>query len=176
MKIIETPLLGAYVIDIEPINDVRGFFARTFCVKELETRGLNIQFPQCNISYNEKKATLRGMHYQKEPYGEVKIVRCTSGSVYDVIVDLRPLSSTYCKWFGLELSSLNRKAIYIPRGMAHGYVTLTDNTELLYMMSEFYNSDSAKGVRWNDPIFNIQWPLSPLLVSERDMNHADYRA
>ena len=170
MKITPTAIPGAFVVDIEPIKDERGFFARTFCVDELQSAGLNTSFPQCNISYNEKKATLRGMHYQVEPYEEIKLVRCTAGSVYDVLVDIRPESAAYKKWFSVELSASNRRAIYIPKGIAHGFITLTDGAELLYMMSSQYKAEAARGVRWNDPEIGIDWPLKPAVISERDLS------
>jgi dTDP-4-dehydrorhamnose 3,5-epimerase len=174
MKFTETIIKGAFIIDPEEVHDERGFFARTFCVDEFGKAGLSTQFPQCNISYNDKKATLRGMHYQVEPFGEIKIVSCTSGSVYDVLVDLRPESTTYRKWFGVELSASNRRAIYIPKGIAHGFITLTDGAELFYMMSAIYKPDAARGVRFDDPAIGIKWPLKPLVISKRDMNYPVY--
>ncbi|MBL8025658.1 MAG: dTDP-4-dehydrorhamnose 3,5-epimerase [Fibrobacteres bacterium] len=168
MKITSTTISGVYTLEIEPVHDNRGFFARTFCMDELGKAGLVTSFPQCNVSYNAKKATLRGMHYQIAPFGETKIVRCTSGSVYDVVVDIRPSSPTFKKWYGVELSFENRRSIYIPEGIAHGFISLVDGAELLYMMSAKYQPEAARGVRWNDPAFAIEWPLTPSVIADRD--------
>ena len=167
----ETKLKGAFVIEIEPIEDERGYFARSFCQKEFEKHGLNPCIAQCNISFNKKKGTLRGMHYQAEPYPEAKLVRCIMGSIYDVIIDLRIDSPTYCEWFAVELSADGSKMIYIPEGYAHGFQTLEDNTEVFYQMSEFYNPDVARGVRWDDPAFNIDWPLGDKIISVKDQTY-----
>ena len=167
----ETKLKGAFVIEIEPIEDERGYFARSFCQKEFEKHGLNPCIAQCNISFNKKKGTLRGMHYQVEPYPEAKLVRCIMGSIYDVIIDLRIDSPTYCEWFAVELSADGSKMIYIPEGYAHGFQTLEDNTEVFYQMSEFYNPDVARGVRWDDPAFNIDWPLGDKIISVKDQTY-----
>jgi dTDP-4-dehydrorhamnose 3,5-epimerase len=166
MKFIETQLKGAFLIEPEPLEDERGFFARTWCRKEFEKHGLDPNWVQCNISYNKRKGTLRGMHYQIAPYAEAKLVRCTMGSIYDVIIDLRPDSKTYRQWFSAELSAENRKMIYIPQGFAHGFQTLLDNTELFYQMSEFYAPEYARAVRWNDPQFKILWPEAEHTISE----------
>jgi len=165
----ETKLKGAYVINIEPIEDERGFFARSFCQKEFEQLGLNPCVAQCNISFNKKKGTLRGMHYQAAPHEEAKLVSCVKGSIYDVIIDLRPGSITYCQWVSVELSAENHKMLYIPEGFAHGFQTLEDNTEVFYQMSEFYHPESARGVRWNDPAFGIEWPLEERIISKKDL-------
>jgi len=170
----ETKLKGAYVIKPERLEDERGFFARTFCQKEFERQGLNPRIAQCSISFNKKKATLRGMHYQVAPYKEAKIVCCVKGAIFDVIIDLRPGSSTYCQWFGVELSAENREMLYVPEGFAHGFQTLADDTVVSYQISEFYHPESAKGVRWDDPAFGIKWPLPNLVISEKDMNYADF--
>ena len=167
----ETKLKGAYVIDIEPLEDERGFFARSFCRKEFEERGLNPCIVQCNISFNKKKGTVRGMHYQAAPHEEAKLVSCIGGAIYDVIVDLRPDSSTYCQWVAVELSSQNHKMLYIPEGFAHGFQTLEDNTEVFYQMSEFYHPECARGIRWDDPAFGIEWPLMEKIISTRDCLH-----
>jgi dTDP-4-dehydrorhamnose 3,5-epimerase len=164
----ETKLKGAYVIEIEPIEDDRGFFARTFCQKEFEQLGLNLCIAQCNISINRKKGTLRGMHYQAAPHEEAKLVSCTKGSINDVIIDLRLGSLTYGRWISVELSAENRKMLYIPKGFAHGFQTLEDDTEIFYQMSEFYHPESARGVRWDDPAFGIEWPLEEKVISEKD--------
>ena len=219
----ETKLKGAYIIDIEKLEDERGFFARSFCQKEFESHGLNPRLVQCNISFNLKKGTLRGIHYQVAPHEEAKLVRCVRGSIYDVIIDIRPDSETYCQWIGVELGifslqltahssqsvssschlpspifspSSNRseltahclpglanssqltaqyRMLYIPEGFAHGYLTLEDDTEIFYQMSQFYAPESARGVRWNDPAFNIQWPIEVQVISERDKTYPDFR-
>jgi dTDP-4-dehydrorhamnose 3,5-epimerase len=166
----ETPLAGAYVIEPERINDHRGFFARVWCKKELQEHGLKSELSQSNIGFSFRKGTFRGLHFQKTPHAEVKIVRCTRGSIFDVIVDLRPESSSYKRWFGVELSAENRKMIYVPEGMAQGYATLEDNTEINYHTSELFNSEAASGVRFDDPAFGVQWPVVPAVVSDQDRN------
>ena len=171
----ETGLKGAYVIKPERLEDERGFFARTFCRKEFEKQGLNPRIVQCNVSFNKKKGTLRGMHYQVAPYKEAKIVCCFRGAVYDVIVDLRPDSSTYCQWFGIELRAENYEMLYVPEDFAHGFQTLEDDTVVFYQMSEYYHPECAAGKRWNDPAFGIKWPLSGSVISEKDNNHADFK-
>jgi len=171
----ELPLAGAFLIEPERIGDERGFFARTWCRREFEARGLSTEIVQCNVSFNPKKGTLRGMHYQAPPHEEVKIVRCTMGSVYDVIVDLRPDSPTRRKWVGLELTGENRRMLYVPKGFAHGFLTLVDNAEVFYQISEFYHPESARGVRWDDPALGIRWPQAPQVMSERDRSYADFR-
>jgi dTDP-4-dehydrorhamnose 3,5-epimerase len=164
----ETKLKGAYLIEIEPIEDERGVFARSFCLKEFERYGLNPRIVQCNISYNEKKGTLRGMHYQIPPHEEAKLVRCTMGAIYDVIIDLRPDSATYKQWIAMELAAKNHQMLYVPEGFAHGFETLSDRTEVFYQISEFYHPECARGVRWNDPAFSIEWPFSEIIVSDKD--------
>ncbi|MEE3719732.1 dTDP-4-dehydrorhamnose 3,5-epimerase [Tumidithrix elongata RA019] len=172
MKFTETKLNGAYVIDIEPIEDERGFFARSWCQHEFVERGLNPNLVQCNISFNLKKGTLRGMHYQVKPHEEAKLVKCTSGAIYDVIVDIRPESATFKEWIAVELSAENHKMLYIPEGFAHGFQTLTDNTEVFYQMSDFYHPESARGIRWDDPIFAIDWSLTEsLIISLKDRQY-----
>ena len=166
----ETTLPGAYVIEPERINDHRGFFARVWCKKELQQHGLNNELSQSNIGFSYRKGTVRGLHFQRIPHAESKIVRCTRGSLFDVIADLRPESSTYKCWFGVELSDENRKMIYVPEGMAQGYITLQDNTEINYHTSEFFNVEAAAGVRFDDPVLGIQWPLAATVVSEQDRN------
>jgi len=165
----ETTLKGAYIIDIEPIEDERGFFARSWCRKEFMDRGLNPNLVQCNISYNKRKGTLRGMHYQAEPHQEAKLVRCTRGAIYDVIVDLRQGSSTCWQWIGVELSAGNRRMLYVPEGFAHGFQTLGDETEVFYQMSEFYFQEYTGGIRWDDPAIGIVWPEKDPILSEKDM-------
>ena len=171
MKFIETRLKGAFIIEPERLEDERGFFARTFCQKEFEAHGLNRKVAQCNISYNKHKGTLRGMHYQAAPMAEAKLVRCTRGAIYDVIIDMRHESPTYCKWLAEELNAENSKMIYIPEGFAHGFQTLEDDTEVFYQMSEFYSPEHARGVRWDDPIFGIEWHLNTKIISENDQNY-----
>jgi dTDP-4-dehydrorhamnose 3,5-epimerase len=172
---VKTKLEGVYIIEVEKREDERGFFARTFCSHEFEAHGLDPRIAQCSISSNRRKGTLRGMHYQVAPYAEVKVVRCTAGAIYDVAVDLRPDSLTYKQWTAVELTEDNRRAIYIPIGCAHGFQTLVDDSEVYYQTSEFYHPEAAKGIRWNDPAFGIQWPLGEgLILSERDRSYADY--
>ena len=164
----ETTLKGAFVIDPEPVRDERGMFARTWCQKEFESKGLKATWVQNNISVNTRKGTLRGMHYQVAPHKEAKLVQCTIGTIYDVIVDLRPTSTTYCKYFGVVLSAENRRMLFIPETFAHGFVTLQDHSEVFYHMSEFHAPSSARGFRWNDSAFNIEWPESISAMSEKD--------
>ena len=167
----ETPLKNAYVIELERIEDERGFFARFWCIREFEEHGLNPNLAQCNISFNAKKGTLRGMHYQAAPHEEAKLVRCTKGQLYDVIIDLRPESPSFKQWFGIELTAENRRAIYIPEGFAHGFQSLEHGTEVFYQMSELYHPESARGVRFNDPAFGIEWPLSNPNTSPKDSTY-----
>lgn len=171
----KTNLQCAYVIDIEKKEDDRGFFARTFCANEFADNNLESKFVQANTSFNYKKGTLRGMHYQKSPYEEDKLVRCTKGSIFDVIIDLRKDSPTYKKWFGIELSAENRKSLFVPKGFAHGYMTLEDNSEVTYLVTQFYTPDADSGIKFNDPAFSIEWPITPVLVSERDLNHPEFK-
>ncbi len=170
----ETKLKGAFIIEPERLEDERGFFARTWCAREFETHGLNPKLVQCNISFNKKRGTLRGMHYQEAPHEEARLVRCTMGAIYDVIIDLRPDSQTHKQWFSVELTKKNRKMFYVPEGFAHGFITLDDNTEVFYLMSEFYAPESARGVRWNDPAFNILWPEDVVEISDRDKQYPDF--
>ncbi|CAD5956026.1 dTDP-4-dehydrorhamnose 3,5-epimerase [Planktothrix agardhii] len=175
MKFTETKLKGAYIIEPELIRDERGFFARSWCQKEFTERGLNPNLVQCNISFNLKKATLRGMHYQAKPHEEAKLVRCTMGAIHDVIIDLRPESPTFKQWVAVDITAENRKMLYIPEGMAHGFQTLVDNTEVFYQMSDFYHSESATGVRWDDPIFRIIWlETSSMIISEKDKSYPNF--
>ena len=168
----ETELKGAFVIDPELLKDDRGFFARIFCVNEFRNRGLVTKYVQCNISFNLKKGTLRGMHYQAKPHEEVKLVQCIKGSIYDVIIDLRKDSPTFRKWITVELTERNHRMFYIPEGFAHGFQTLEDNTEVFYQMAEFYSPEYAWGVRWDDPVFNISWPLNAVILSDRDKSYS----
>jgi len=175
MLFIETPLSGAYVIDLELLEDDRGFFARVFCQREFEARGLETKVAQCSTSFNSLRGTLRGLHYQTPPAEEVKLVRCTMGSIHDVIVDLRPSSPTFQKHFAIHLSAANRRIVYIPKGFAHGFQTLEDNTEVFYQISEFYMPAFARGVRWNDPAFGIDWPVKDPIMHERDRTYGDFQ-
>jgi dTDP-4-dehydrorhamnose 3,5-epimerase len=169
-----TTLDGAYLIDLEKREDSRGFFARTWCRKEFEAHGLNVDVAQINTGFSKSLGTLRGLHYQLPPYEEVKVVRCTMGAVFDVIVDLRRGSPTYKRWFGVELTADNRRMLYIPEGVAHGYQTLTDNTELCYQTSQFYAAEAARGVRFDDPAFTISWPEEVLVISDADRSWPAY--
>lgn len=164
----ETALKGAFVIDPEPSSDERGMFARVWCKKELELHGLFSRWVQSSISVNCRKGTLRGMHYQAAPNAEVKLVRCTAGAIYDVIVDLRPTSPTYGQHVGLALTAENHRTLYIPKQFAHGFLTLQDNSEVSYHMSEFYVPSSARGIRWDSPLLHIEWPEPVVIVSEKD--------
>ena len=169
MKFIPTEIEGAWLIVPEPIEDERGSFARIFCRHEFETRGLNAELVQCSTSFNRLKGTLRGMHFQAEPHGEEKIVRCTRGAIYDVIADLRRDSPSFRRWSGFELTADNRMMVYVPRGVAHGFLTMSDDTEVFYQMSEFHHPESARGVRWDDPSLAIRWPqVPPALISDGD--------
>ena len=170
----ETKLPGAYLIDIEKRADQRGFFARGWCQKEFEAHDLIPRVVQTNISLSKRKGTLRGMHYQVAPYAEAKLVRCTRGALYDVIIDLRPDSPTYMQWLGVELSAENYKMLYVPEGFAHGFQTLVDNTEVTYQVSQFYTPEAEGGVRYNDPAFGIEWPLEVQVISDKDQSWPDY--
>jgi len=173
----ETKLKGAFFIGLEKHKDERGYFARAWCKKEFEAHGLNSNLVQANTALSLQKGTLRGMHYQMTPYEETKLIRCIHGAVFDVIIDLRPGSNTYCEWLGVELTSENHTMLYVPEGFAHGYLTLENNTEVFYMVSQFYVPDSERGVLWNDPAFGIDWPMTnDLLISEKDKNWPDYLA
>ncbi|MDZ4787299.1 MAG: dTDP-4-dehydrorhamnose 3,5-epimerase [bacterium] len=170
----KTKLEGAYIIDIEKHEDERGIFARTFCVDGFKKHGLESKFVQANLSFNYKKGTLRGMHFQKSPYEEDKLVRCTKGSLFDVIIDLRRDSPTYKQWVGVELTEENRRALFIPKGFAHGYITLEDSTEINYMVTQVYTPDADTGVRYNDQLFAIEWPIEPVVISKKDANHPKF--
>jgi dTDP-4-dehydrorhamnose 3,5-epimerase len=164
-----TELDGTFVIELEPIEDERGFFARAWCREEFEEHGLETEIEQCNVAFNRRSGTLRGLHFQRPPHAETKIVRCTSGALYDVVVDLRSGSPTYLQWIAVTLTAENRLALYIPAGLAHGYQTLRDDTEASYLHSTRYAPDSAAGVLWNDPAFVIEWPeADDRVISERD--------
>ena len=171
----ETELRGAFVIAPEPAHDERGFFARTWCAREAAAHGLNPNVVQCNVSLSHEKGTLRGLHYQTPPCAEAKLVRCTHGAIHDVIVDLRRGSPTFARHASVELSASNRLMMYVPEGFAHGFQTLTDHAEVSYQMSQAHSPEHARGVRWNDPAFGIDWPLAITTMSERDRNYPDFR-
>src|SRR5580658_2028909 len=174
MKFTPTPIEGVFVIEQEPRGDERGFFARSFCEKEFGQHKLETRFVQVNNSFSASQGTLRGMHYQLAPWQEVKVVRCVRGRLYDVALDLREGSPTFGKHFGTELTAENRKWMYVPRGFGHGFMTLEPNTEALYLVSNFYSQERERGVRWNDPRFNIQWPQPPVVLSDKDARHKDF--
>ena len=174
MKFQETRLHGVFEIHLEPILDERGFFARSWCQKEFEAHGLISRVSQCNVSFNVRRGTLRGIHYQAEPCSETKLIRCTRGAICDVVVDLRPESPTFRQWTALVLTSVNRHMMYVPEGCGHGFITMEDETEVFYQMSEFYNPQAARGVRWNDPAFEIDWPGEVNVISERDRTYPDF--
>ncbi len=175
MLIDKTPLDGVFVTSLQKFEDDRGFFARTYCGEEFKAAGVDFTIKQTNISGNTHKGTLRGLHYQGEPKADNKLVTCTRGAIFDVAVDLRPASSTYCQWFAVELSAHNRKGLYIPRGCAHGFMTLQDDTDVNYLMGQSFVADLARGARWNDPTFAIAWPHPPLIINERDASYADWQ-
>jgi dTDP-4-dehydrorhamnose 3,5-epimerase len=175
LKYLETSLQGAFVVELEKIEDERGFFARTWCAREFAKQKLNNSVAQCNTAWNRKRGTLRGMHYQVKPFSEVKLVRCIRGAIFDCIIDLREESSSYLEIFHLELSEDNSNMLYIPEGFAHGYQTLTDGAEVYYQVSQFYSPGAESGIRWNDPLFDIPWPLpEPVLMSEKDRRWPDF--
>lgn len=174
MKFTETDLPGAYIIDPERLEDDRGFFARTWCQNEFSKYSLTDNFVQANIAYNKHKGILRGMHFQTEPYQEDKLVRCTSGAIVDVIIDLRPESPAYTRWVAVELTGKNRRMLYVPKGFAHGYQTLEADSEVFYQVSQFYTPQAEQGVRWDDPRFSIQWPDDERIISDKDKNWPDY--
>lgn len=170
----ETNMPGVLEIHLDPRADERGFFARSWCQNEFEAHGLNPRIAQCNVSFNARKGTLRGLHDQMAPYAEAKLVRCTAGAIYDVVVDLRPQSPTFKRWIAATLTAANRHMLYVPEGCAHGFLTLEDATEVFYQMSEFYHPELSRGVRWNDPAFQIVWPEKVEVISERDRTYPDF--
>lgn len=174
MIFIETALKGAFIIEIEKRQDERGFFARTFCANEFAKHGLRSQMPQCNMSLSLKKNTIRGMHYQVDGAEEAKLIRCTRGGILDVIIDIRPDSKTYCDHIKVELTQQNYKMLYVPEGFAHGFLTLMDDVEVAYQVSQFYTPGKEKGIRWNDPLFNINWTTTAPIVSDKDAEHLDF--
>ncbi len=176
MKFTETVLKGAFIIELEPNEDERGFLARTWCRREFEAHGLNTRIEQSSISFNRKVGTLRGLHYQAKPYEETKLVSCMAGAIYDVIVDLRVDSFTYKGWLAVDLTAANRRILYVPKGFGHGFQTLEDRTEVFYQISESYQPEFARGIRWDDPAFAFSWPLAERIMSERDRTFADFTA
>ena len=174
MRFQTTNLRDAWLIDLEPVSDNRGFFTRTFCVQEFAANGLEISYPQHSISFSSRVGTVRGMHYQREPHSEVKLVRCLKGAIWDVIIDIRPGSPTYRHWQAFELSDANRRQLYIPGGFAHGFQTLSDDVEVSYLISELYVREAASGIRHDDPSFSIAWPLPVSAISEKDLLWPDF--
>ena len=168
MKFHPTPLSGAYLIELEPFEDERGLFARTYCKKEFAEIGHSAEFVQFNFSVSNEKGTLRGLHYQAAPKAEIKLLRCIQGAVFDVIVDIRKDSDMFQKWFGAELSEENKLSMYVPEGFAHGFITLTDNVQLIYHHTEFYSPENYRGIRWNDPAVGIDWPFQPVVITGKD--------
>jgi dTDP-4-dehydrorhamnose 3,5-epimerase len=171
----ETKLKDAYILDLEKREDQRGFFGRAYCQQEFEAHGLVAWVAQTNVSFSKRQGTLRGMHYQVVPYAEAKLVRCTRGAIYDVMIDLRPNSPTYLRWLGVELTGENYRMLYVPQGCAHGFITLADNTEVTYQVSQFYTTGAERGVRYNDPIFGIAWPTEVKVISDKDANWPDFK-
>jgi len=176
MKFTETRLKGAYIVEIDKIEDDRGFFGRSWCAKEFEDEGLKGAICQINTSYSKSKGTIRGMHYQVDPYQETKIIRCTRGCIYDVIIDLRPDSKTFKQWLGTTLSADSYKMIYVPENFAHGYLTVEDNTEVYYAVTQFYTPSAERGLRFDDPAFSIDWPIPVAIYSEKDLSHSAFDA
>jgi dTDP-4-dehydrorhamnose 3,5-epimerase len=176
MRFEATKIPGVFLVDPELLEDERGFFARTWCRREFATHGLCPELAQCSISFNRRKGTLRGMHHQLPPHAEAKLVRVTRGAIFDVALDLRPESPTFREWFGCELTEANRRMLYIPERLAHGFLTLVDSTEVAYQISEVHSPDAARGVRWDDPAFAIDWPERPVVISERDRSYPDFQA
>ena len=175
MKFEPTPLPGAFVITPDRLHDERGYFARSFCRRDFTERGLNPNVAQCNLSLSTRRGTLRGMHFQRPPHQEAKLIRCVAGALWDVIIDLRPSSPSFRKHFGIRLDPSEDRMLYVPEGFAHGFLTLEDSTSVFYQISEFYDPAHASGVRWNDPAFGIEWPFEPTVMAERDRAYPDFR-
>lgn len=174
MQFTETPLKDAFVISPRLFEDERGFFTRTFSKREMAEHGCATELFECNVSFNKRAGTLRGMHFQKAPYAQAKLVRCTAGAIWDCVIDLRPGSATFRKWFGVALSAANHQMLYVPEGFAHGFITLADNTEVFYQMGNVYHAESGQGVRWDDPAFGIDWPMKPAVIHPRDAEYGDF--
>jgi dTDP-4-dehydrorhamnose 3,5-epimerase len=175
MEFVALPLAGAFAINLEPVGDDRGWFARTWCEREFADHGLSTRFVQANVSFNRRTGTLRGLHWQEAPHAEAKLVRVTAGAIWDVMVDLRPGSPTYLRHAGLRLDTGSGRMAYVPEGFAHGFITLSDDTEVAYQMSEFYAPGAARGARWDDPAFGIEWPLEPAMISPKDRTWPPFR-
>ncbi len=173
MRFVPTEIPGPWLIEQERHADDRGYFARTWCTREFAEHGLEARLAQCSVSFNHRRGTLRGFHYQAPPVAEVKLVRCTRGAIFDVAADLRPDSATFRRWVGVELTAQNGRALYVPRGFAHGYLTLTDEAEVSYLMSEFYTPELARGVRWDDPFLGVRWPAPAEVMASRDRDYPD---
>jgi dTDP-4-dehydrorhamnose 3,5-epimerase len=176
LKFEATPLPGAFVVTPERLHDERGWFARTWCRRDFEAHGLAPAVAQCNVSVSTRRGTLRGMHYQRPPHAETKLIRCTAGAIHDVIIDLRPASATFRRHFAIRLDPSDDRMLYVPEGFAHGFLTLEDETAVFYQMSQFYEPSAAAGVRWNDPAFSIPWPFQPVVMAERDRTYPDFRS
>lgn len=174
MIFVPTALRGAFIVEPERREDQRGFLARTWCAREFEAHGLNPRLAQCSVSFNKRKGTLRGMHYQAAPYQEAKLVRCTMGAIHAIIIDLRPTSPAYKQHVAVVLTAENRRMLYVPEGFAHGFQTLADDTEVFYQMSEFYSPDHSRGVRWDDPAFALVWPPDDRIIIDRDRSYPDF--
>ncbi|TCS64991.1 dTDP-4-dehydrorhamnose 3,5-epimerase [Varunaivibrio sulfuroxidans] len=174
MRIDKTPIGGVRTVDIDSHGDDRGFFARTYCRREFEAAGIDLTVAQTNLSVNKRRGTLRGLHFQGVPRPDPKLVQCVRGAIFDVAVDLRPASPTFRDWFGVELSAQNRRALFVPPGCAHGFLSLRDDTEVLYLMGEYYEPALAQGVRWDDPAFAIAWPIAPAVIAPRDRDYPDF--
>lgn len=173
MRFVDTPLKDAVVVELEKLEDERGYFARTWCVREFGAHGLDEHLVQCSTSFNVVRGTIRGLHYQVAPHAETKLVRCTRGAIFDVIADIRPSSPTFLQWFGVELTADNGKMLYIPKGFVHGFQTLEQNSEVFYQMNEFYEPSAARGLRWNDPLLGVRWPLDVQVMSPKDRGYPD---
>ena len=174
MKFIPTKINGVYIIELSPHKDERGYFSRSFCSNEFQKKGLDFNMVQTNISFSKKKFTLRGMHFQKNGHEEAKLIRCIKGKIIDTVIDLRPSSKSYCQHVSIELSENDLKLIYVPKFFAHGFITLEENTEVLYQVSAFYNKENESGIRWNDPFFKLNWPTKNPIISEKDNNHINF--
>jgi dTDP-4-dehydrorhamnose 3,5-epimerase len=174
MLFLETEIKGVFILEIKKLEDERGFFGRSWCKNEMENHGLNSNVVQANTSFSKLKGTLRGMHFQKHPFEESKLIRCTKGAIYDVIIDLRPSSPTFKKWLGIELTEDNYKMLYVPEKFAHGFLTMTNNCEVTYLVTQFYTPGSEAGIRWNDPVFGISWPDEVRVISDKDKNFPDF--
>jgi dTDP-4-dehydrorhamnose 3,5-epimerase len=176
MKFAETRLKDAFIVELERFEDERGYFAQSWSYRDFQAAGLDPRLVECNVSFNRRKGTLRGMHYQEAPYEQVKLVRCTRGAIYDVIIDLRPASTSFKQWLGVELTDGNARMLYVPAGLAHGFQTLVDDTEVSYQVSTYFEPASGRGVRWNDPAFGIEWPeIERRTIISRDRNYPDFR-